>query len=255
MLDERFNGPHAFYGGLISVYEAKKGHHSGTDAVVLAACLPAGASGRLVDLGCGSGVVGLGVAARCPDLRVHLCDCDPDMVALAHKNIAFNGLDARVSAGECDVLAPFAERQAKGLEENSADFILTNPPFHPAGRVQQSPHEARARAHVLDDDGMRQWLKSLYTTLKPKGKFVMIHRPDMLPVLLEGARGRFGGLTIRAVHGKSGRPATRILIAGVKGARAPLSILEPLVLHGEDGQRTGVDEAIARGLSLVDMGL
>lgn len=255
MPDERFNGPHAFFGGLISVYEARTGHQSGTDAVLLSACLPARARGLLVDLGCGSGVVGLGAAARCPDLQVQLCDCDPEMLVLAQKNSLLNGLEGRVGTVECDVLAPFAERQRQGLVEESADFVLSNPPFHPAGRVQSSPHVPRARAHVLDDEGMRQWLKTLYVTLKPKGQFAMIHRPDMLPLLLEAAKGRFGAINIRAVHGKAGRPATRILVSGVKGSRAGLSLLEPLVLHDADGQRTALDEAIARGRALIDMGL
>ena len=255
MQDERFNGPHAFFGGLISVFETKAGHQSGTDAVLLAACLPDQAGGLLLDLGCGSGVVGLGVAARCKGLKVQLADLDADMVALARHNILHNGLGGRVTAIQADVLAPFAVRDAQGLGADLADFILSNPPFHPAGRVQTSPVEPRARAHVLDDDGMRQWVKTLHTTLKPKGRFAMIHRPDMLPLLLEAMQGRFGALHIRPVHGKAGRPATRILLSGVKGSRAPLSLHEPLVLHDTEGRRTPAEEAIARGRSLIDMGL
>lgn len=255
MQDERFNGPHAFFGGLISVYEAKTGHQSGTDAVLLSACLPEGAHGLLVDLGCGSGVVGLGAAARCEALAVQLVDCDPLMVDLARLNSRQNGLDARVRADMCDVLASFAIRQQQGLLAESADFVLSNPPFHPAGRVQTSPVEPRARAHVLDDAGMEQWVKTIHTTLKPKGQAVMIHRPDMLPLLLASMQGRFGAIHVRPVHGKAGRPATRILLSGVKGSRAPLVLLEPLVLHGRDGGRTPGDEAIARGRALIDMGL
>ena len=98
-------------------------------------------------------------------------------------------------------------------------------------------------------------MKTLHTSLKPKGRFVIIHRPDMLPLLLEAMQGRFGAIHIRPVHGKSGRPATRILLSGVKGSRAPLSLLEPLMLHDPQGNRTLEDEAIARGRSLIDMGL
>lgn len=255
MQDERFNGPHAFFGGLISVFEAKAGHQSGTDAVLLAACMPADGHGVLLDLGCGSGVVGLGIAARCQGMDVQLVDVDAGMVDLARLNCLHNGLDGRVQAVQCDVLASFAERQAQGLGADLADFIFSNPPFHPAGRVQTSPVEPRAKAHVLDDDSMRQWVKTLHTSLKPKGRFAMIHRPDMLPLLLEAMQGRFGAIHIRPVHGKAGRPATRILLSGVKGSRAPLSLLEPLVLHDSEGNRTREDEAIARGHSLIDMGL
>jgi tRNA1(Val) A37 N6-methylase TrmN6 len=255
MQDKRFNGPHAFFGGLISIFETKTGHQSGTDAVLLSACLPADTRGLLIDLGCGSGVVGLGVAARCAQVNVQLVDDDADMVALARHNSLHNGLEDRVTVIKGDVLAPFSVRKSQGLGADLADVILSNPPFHPAGRVQTSPVEPRARAHVLDDDGMRQWMKTLHTSLKPKGRFVIIHRPDMLPLLLEAMQGRFGAIHIRPVHGKSGRPATRILLSGVKGSRAPLSLLEPLMLHDPQGNRTLEDEAIARGRSLIDMGL
>jgi tRNA1(Val) A37 N6-methylase TrmN6 len=56
------------------------------------------------------------------------------------------------------------------------------------------------------------------------------------------------------VHGKAGQPASRLLIAGIKGSRAPFSMLEPLILHDESGQRTEMDEAIARGRRLIAMG-
>ena len=249
------SGPHAFFGGMIHVRERAAGHRSGTDAVLLAACLPEQASGLLVDLGCGSGVVGLGALARHAGLRTVLVDKDPVMTRLATDNGAANGLSERLTVLERDVLEPQSLFNDTGLGEETADYVLTNPPFHPAGRVRVSPHEIRALAHVLDDDALEQWIKTAGRILKPRGTFLMIHRPDALPFLLRCLGGRFGDLRVKAVHGKAGRPATRILIAGIKGSRAPFSMLEPLILHDETGQRTVEDEAIARGLMAIDMGV
>jgi len=41
--------------------------------------------------------------------------------------------------------------------------------------------------------------------------------------------------------------ASRILVSGIRGSRAPLEILPPLVLHGPDGRFTPEAEAIHRG--------
>lgn len=251
---DQLSGPHAFFGGLIHVRERAVGHRSGTDAVLLAACVPDGASGVLVDLGCGSGVVGLGVLARHQDLRAVLVDKDPSMAQLALMNGAENGLSNRMRVLEADVLAPKSLFHPQGLAEESADFVVSNPPFHPAGRVRVSPHETRATAHVLEDADLDLWIKTAGRMLKPKGVFYMIHRPDALPFLLQVMAGRFGDVRVKPVHGKAGRPATRVLIAGMKGSRAPFSLLEPLILHDEKGQRTEIDEAIARGRSLIAMG-
>ena len=255
------SGPHAFFGGLIHVRERVVGHRSGTDAVLLAACLPEHSSGLLVDLGCGSGVVGLGALARHAGLRAVLVDKDPVMTRLAAENGSANGLSDRLSVVEGDILAPQSLLSPLGavkqnqLGEEGADFVLTNPPFHPAGRVRISPHETRAAAHVLGDDALEQWIKTAGRILKPRGSFLMIHRPDALPFLLQAMEGRFGDIRVKAVHGKAGRPASRLLIAGIKGSRAPFSMLEPLVLHDEAGQRTQADEAIARGRLGIDMGV
>ncbi len=257
---EALSGPHAFFGGLIHVLERISGHRSGTDAVLLAACLPEGAKGLVLDLGCGSGVVGLAVVARHPALRALLLDSDPALCALAALNAQDNGLSGRVQTLCADMLAlqpvlKSSTAQAAGLVEEGADYVLSNPPFHPAGRVRVSPYPGKASAHVLEDEALAQWIKSAGRLLKPRGQLIMIHRPDAVPFLLQSMAGRFGAVRIKPVHGKAGRPATRVLIAGIKGSRAPFSLLEPLILHEPDGQRSAVDEAIARGRHLIDMGL
>ena len=90
------SGPHAFWDGLIQMRERTIGHRSGTDAVLLSACLPPDAKGLVADLGCGSGVVGLGAVARHADLQAILVDNDPFMAALCQLNARENDL-----AGGC----------------------------------------------------------------------------------------------------------------------------------------------------------
>ena len=247
------SGPHAFFGGLIQMYERASGHRSGTDAVLLSACLPNTAQGLVVDLGCGSGVVGLGAVARHAGIKAVLVDRDPFMTGLADLNIETNDLHSRARVWRGDVLDPQSLFSEAGLAEEGADFVVSNPPFHPAGRVRVSPHEGRATAHVLDDEALAVWIKTAGRLLKPRGQFLMIHRPDALPLLLQLMAGRFGDIRVKPVHGKAGRPASRILIGGIKGSRAPFSLLEPLILHDETGSRTPMDEAIARGHALIEI--
>ena len=101
------SGPHAFWDGLIQMRERISGHRSGTDAVLLSACLPPDAKGLVVDLGCGSGVVGLGAVARHADLHAILVDNDPFMAALCQMNARENGLAERVrlSGGAMEIFS------------------------------------------------------------------------------------------------------------------------------------------------------
>ena len=245
-------GPHAFFGGLIRVREPAQGHRAGTDAVLLAASAPADFAGRLVDAGAGSGVVGLAVAARCPDARATLVEVDAPTAEIARENAAANGLSHRVRVIPADLLAPARERAAAGLAERSADLVLTNPPFHPAGRVRPSSDPRRAGAHVLSDDDLIRWVKACGTLLVPKGELVMIHRPEALQTILASLSGTFGAVAVLPVHPRTDRPAVRVLVKAVKGSRAPLALRPGLVLQDDEGRPSPAAGAVARGRALVE---
>ena len=99
---------------------SKDGLDNGSALLLEKAVLPD--SGRVLDLGCGWGAVGLVVKAVRPDLDVVLSDVNSRAVALARKNLERNGLAAEVvrSDGFDKVPGPF-------------DAVLLNPPYA-AGR-------------------------------------------------------------------------------------------------------------------------
>ncbi len=86
---------------------------------VLLEHLPPPAHGRLLDLGCGSGVIGLSLKLQQPKLKVTLADVDAFALHSARLNCARLGLEADVQAS--DGLAQIQGR---------FDFLFTNPPFH-----------------------------------------------------------------------------------------------------------------------------
>ena len=113
----------------------------GTRLLVESAPLPP--KGRVLDLGCGYGVVGIAVAKARPDLEVELVDINERAVDLARRNAALNGVSGvtvRLSDGFAAI--PAEERFA---------LILTNPPYR-AGKdvVYALVEEARQR---LEPDG------------------------------------------------------------------------------------------------------
>jgi tRNA1(Val) A37 N6-methylase TrmN6 len=101
-------------------------------------------------------------------------------------------------------------------------------------------------AHVLDEGGIEKWLRASLALLKPGGIFVAIHRADALDALLAGLAGRLGGPEILPIFPKQGEKASRLILRGRKGAKTPLSLLQGLVLHGENGRFTPLAEDIHR---------
>ena len=169
---------------------------------------------------------------------------DPDLAALCRRNCRDNEVQGEIVVA--DVLNK-GSRQAAGLALESADLVLTNPPFLEEGQARISPDRGRAAAHALPAGGLEAWLKACTGLLKPKGRLVLIHRADRVAECLEISGKWLGGIELRFVHPVADRPAIRFLLSGIKGSRAPLTILPPVILHGPDGRFTPEAEALHRG--------
>ena len=220
---------HGFLDGRLRLRQGRGGHRAGTDAVLLAACTPPEQSGLILDIGAGAGAVGLMAALRAPAATVGLVEIDAATAALAAQNVADNALVDRVSVFAADVAAP-KSRRAAGLRDEQAALVLTNPPFYDPAKVRVTPDADKARAHVATVP-LADWTRGALALLAPGGVFVMIHRADALAECLAAVAGRLGAVSVRPVHARAAEPAIRILLRGVKGSKAPLSILPPLVVQ------------------------
>jgi tRNA1(Val) A37 N6-methylase TrmN6 len=121
--------------------------------------------------------------------------------------------------------------------------VMMNPPFHDSGKLQASPDACRRKAHEIDAAKLTDWVAAARRLLRPGGVLTLVFRADGLPALLDLVDG-FGGVTVMPVHPKPGVAAIRVLLAAVKGSRAPFAIREGLVLAASDGTPTAQTEAI-----------
>jgi tRNA1(Val) A37 N6-methylase TrmN6 len=236
----------AFLGGLLLLEQPSEGHRAGTDAVLLAAASLPLPGQAVFDLGAGVGSAGLAVALRAPGVTLTLVEIDAATAELARRNVVANGLEERVRVVVADVASA-----APPLQAGQADLVMMNPPFHPAGTVRPSPLPGRSRAHQIDEGGDTVWMRRAASLLRPGGFIVVIHRADALMRLLRETEGRFGDVRIIPVMPRAGAAASRILLRGKKGSRAPLSILPPLVLHEADGSFTPPAQALHGGKATI----
>ncbi|MFD8303688.1 methyltransferase [Streptomyces sp. NPDC059690] len=84
--------------------------------------LPAPGARRVVDLGCGNGVVGTAVAVADPDAEVLFVDESFQAVASAEATYRANGVPGHAEFRVGDGLT--------GVPDGSVDLVLNNPPFH-----------------------------------------------------------------------------------------------------------------------------
>ncbi len=77
---------------------------------------------RVVDLGCGSGLLGLSAAMAAPAAEVICVDQSVRAVASAKATFEANGVSGRFEVGDC--------LRVEGPPIRDVDLVLNNPPFH-----------------------------------------------------------------------------------------------------------------------------
>jgi len=232
--------------GRLVLFQPKKGHRAGSDAVLLAATLPELGAGPLLDMGAGVGTIGLIAALAQPALQVTLLERDRELAVLAARNASANGLEERIRVIAADLGAASATLEQAGLATASFACVAMNPPFYAPGEARLSPVANRRAAHVVETP-LSVWLKTARRLLMPGGRLALIHRAAALPEVLAELATGFGGVSIRPVHAAADRPAIRILVSATLGSRKPAALLPALVLHREDGAMTSLSEVLHRG--------
>lgn len=232
-----------FLGGKLRLKQPREGFRSGHDAVLLAAAANPPSGGHIAELGCGVGVAALCFAARRKDAQVTGLDIDETLVALAQTNAAANDLQARTHFKIGDIAGPFADLH---MVANSFDEVMANPPYYETGAVPPLAHDAKALAHIGDAGTLDNWVKCAAALTRAKGHICFVHRADALAQVLAVMGKRLGDLHVLPIQPKPDTAATRVLVRGRRDARAPVTLLPPLVLQNADGSPSAAAEAVLR---------
>lgn len=160
-------------------------------------------SDKVLDLGCGSGVVGILAARQIGSDRVVLCDLSEEAVRITRLNAARNNVpDVHV----------YVSDGLKDVPETGFTQILSNPPYHTDFKVAKS----------FIEDG--------YKRLLPGGKMLMVtKRRDWYRNKLATV---FGGVTVRESEGYY------IFIAEKRSAARPPKQKAPAVLSRKLRRKT-----------------
>lgn len=242
----------AFLGGRLTVSQPRHGFRAGLDSVLLGASVGRGRA-KLLDLGAGVGTAGLVALTHNARLCAVLAEQHPDMLTLAATNARDNGLAERTSFVAVDVAAKGALRHAAGLVDNAHDAVIANPPFFEQGAGTLAGDSARAEARHMDAAALDLWVKTAAGCAAGGGEVIFIFPAGSLSPLLASFSQRFGAISVLPLHSRPNQPASRVLIRGIKGSRAPLNLLPGRVLHEAQGRAFRPEfDAIFRGTAQLD---
>ena len=100
----------------------------------------------------------------------------------------------------------------------------------------------------MDAAALDQWIKTAAGAAAAGGEVIFIYPATSLSPLLAGFTQRFGGVTVLPLTPRDGEAAGRVLVRGIKGSRAPLTLLASRALHEPEGRAFRPEfDAIFRG--------
>jgi len=135
-------------------------------------CPPHTISLRIADVGTGSGCIALALAKELPQAKIHAVDISPAALEIGRANAARLQLESRIQFHQADLLA--------GFENNSFDFVVSNPPYvgeSEADQVQIEVRKFEPRAAVFAGptglEVIARLIPQAHATLKPSGWLVI----------------------------------------------------------------------------------
>ena len=142
---------------------------------------PLPANPRILDMGTGSGVIALTLAAERPDADVTAVDVSPEALTLARENAARLGLTERVTFLQSDLFSSI---------EGCFDLIVANLPYIPGGEIATLSREVQHDPPLALDggtDGMELLMRLIAEAknhLNPGGRLALEIGHDQAAALM-----------------------------------------------------------------------
>lgn len=181
---------------------------------------------RVCDLGSGTGLLGALLLAREPSLTLTCVELSPSASALAEKTFAANGWRGRVTLRTGDLRDPTVLPPA-----GSMDYVLSNPPYFPAGSGTSAPDTARRAAREEAECTLADVCGAAARVLRWGGRFALVHRPERLTDLLGTLRAcGVEPKRLRFVVSAPERAPSLVLLEARRGGKSGLAVEPPLVI-------------------------
>jgi tRNA1(Val) A37 N6-methylase TrmN6 len=236
----------AFLGGRLQVLQPEKGYRAGIDAVFLASTIPCQAGEAVFEAGIGAGVAALCLAARNPATHVTGIEIASRYAMLCEENAKRNGYGTHVKVITADVKDALRRDLAHMPQHGTFAHAFANPPFFEEGKVTASPSLLKSQAHAFGPDDLDIWIKVMIAMVGLRGSVTMIHRAETLGRILTAMEDKLGDIRVAPLYAREGTTASRVIVQGIKGSRAPLQLLPGLILHKDDNSFTNDADAVLR---------
>lgn len=174
--------------------------------------------GELLDIGSGSGILGLLVAREYDKLNLNQCELQNVFQFFSTKNAQTNKINSNLYKGSY-LNMDFGKK---------FDICVSNPPFYHSNVIKSENKNIKV-ARYNDSMPLEDFISKTASILKENGKFFFCYDVKQInEILLFLSKYKLNVESIQFVHPKASKDATLILVYVRKNSKSLTKIMKPL---------------------------
>lgn len=206
----------------------------GMDAVLLSGFAKVMPGEKVLDLGTGTGIIPILLEAKTEGKHFTGLEIQPESADMARRSVILNGLEGKVEIVDGDI-----KEASNRFGLASFDVVTSNPPYmnHCHGIVNPGEAKAIARHELLCT--LEDVVREASRTLKPNGRFYMVHRPFRLVEIMNTLISyKLEPKRMKLVYPYIDKEPNMVLLECIKGAKSMLKVEAPLIVYKEQNVYT-----------------
>lgn len=218
------------YKGL-KIIQSKTGYCFTSDSVLLANLVKANKNQRIIDLGTGSGVIAILLAAKTDAKRVIGIEIQERLANMAKRSVEYNSMQEKV-----EIINKPMQNIAKEIGQDF-DIVVSNPPYEKV-QLKENPSEIDICKYEYKIS-LQEVVETANSLLKFGGKFYIINKAKRLADIIYFMKQKgIEPKKITMIQPKSKKDIDTIIVEGKKGGKPDLLLPKPFIIYRDDNSFT-----------------
>ncbi len=206
----------------------------GMDAVLLSGFAQVKEGGRALDLGTGTGIIPILLAAKTKGEYFAGLEISALSADMARRSVLHNGLEKRIEIIQGDI-----KEAGELFAPASFDTVTSNPPYMIGQHGLTNPDIEKAAARHEIFCTLEDVVRAAAKLVRPGGKFYMVHRPFRLAEIIRTlSEYKLEPKRMRLVYPYVDREPNMVLIEALRGGKPRMTVEKPLIVYEKQGVYT-----------------
>ena len=223
-----------FLDGQIRLLQPETGYRVSMDPFFLCRHVVPENDQKVLDIGCGSGIIPLLLTRKNPSAHITGVEIQPELARLARRNVEANQMGDRIT-----ILNKDARELTLPDIRGPVDLIVSNPPFKKQNSGRLNPSRQKAVAKHEIELTLEDVLRQSSALLSSGGTACIIFPAERTPeILILMEKYRIQPAMIRFLHPRKPDSAKFVIVGGIKGGAGALKVASPLFIYNDQNEWT-----------------